>query len=89
MPRTEMHHTMVDILDHSLLTGLRHDSDIVDLFLHGHKDLSRDKSKLIFKMALTYILFFMSGGVFFYFILGQWKSPCGTVSKDPSVIHYK
>ncbi len=55
MARIEMYHTMVDVLDHSLLTGLRHDSDIVDLFLHGHKDLSHEKNKLIFKMALTYI----------------------------------
>ena len=35
MARIEMYHTiMVDILDHSLLTGLKWDSDIVVLFLH-------------------------------------------------------
>ncbi len=45
MARIEMYHTMLDSLDHSLLTGLKRDSDIVDLFLHGHKDLSHDKNK--------------------------------------------
>ena len=55
MERIDMYHTMISILDHSLLVKLRHDSDIVDLFLHGHKDLSHDKNKLVFKMALTYI----------------------------------
>ena len=50
-----MYHTMVDILDHSLLTSLKHDSDIVNLFLYGHKDLSHKRNELIFKMALTYI----------------------------------
>ncbi len=45
MARREMYHTMVDILDDSLLAGLRHDCDIVDLFLHGDKYLSHDESK--------------------------------------------
>ena len=33
LARIEMYHTMVDILDHSLLTSLKHDIDIVNLFL--------------------------------------------------------
>ena len=53
--RIEMYHTMIEILDNNLLTALRRDSDIVDLFLHGHKDLSHDKNILIMKMAQTYI----------------------------------
>ncbi len=53
--RIEMYHKMVDILDHSLLTALRTDSDIVNLFLFGHNELSTEKNKLIFEMAQTYI----------------------------------
>ena len=49
--RIEMYHKMVDILDHSLLTALRTDSAIVNLFLFGHKELSTDKNRLIFEMA--------------------------------------
>ncbi len=43
--RIKMYHTMVDILDHSLLTSLKHDIDIVNLFLYGHKDLSHNTSQ--------------------------------------------
>ena len=50
-----MYHTMLDIVNHSVLVGLRKDSDIVNLFLFGHKDLSHDKNELIFEMAQTYI----------------------------------
>ncbi len=46
---------MIDVVDHSVLVGLKKDSDIVNLFLFGHKDLSHDKNELIFKMAQTYI----------------------------------
>ena len=53
--RIQMYHTMLDIVNHSVLVGLRKDSDIVNLFLFGHKDLSHDKNELIFKMAQTYI----------------------------------
>ena len=53
--RIQMYHKMVDILDHSLLTALRKDSDIVNLFLFGHKELSTEKNTLIFEMAQTYI----------------------------------
>ena len=53
--RIEMYHKMVDILDHSLLTALRTDSDIVNLFLFGHKELSTDKNRLIFEKAQTNI----------------------------------
>ncbi len=53
--RIEMYHTMIDILDHNLLTALRRDSDIVNLFLYGHKELSLEKNRLIFQMAQTYI----------------------------------
>ncbi len=35
---------MVEILDHSLLTALKRDSDIVNLFLFGHKDLNTEKN---------------------------------------------
>ena len=50
-----MYHKMVDILDHTLLTALKTDSDIVNLFLFGHKELSTDKNRLNFEMAQTYI----------------------------------
>ena len=56
MARIEMYHAMVDILDNHLLTTLTRDSDIVDLFLFGHPNLSFDKNKLISKMAQTYII---------------------------------
>ena len=52
---TKWYHKMVDSLDHSLLTALRTDSDIVNLFLFGHKELSTEKNTLIFEMAQTYI----------------------------------
>ena len=52
--RIEMYHTMVDILDNHLLTTLTRDSDIVNLFLFGHTELSFDKNILVFKMAQTY-----------------------------------
>ena len=55
MARIEMYHTMVDILDDHLLTTLTRDSDIVNLFLFGHNELSFDKNMLVFKMAQTYI----------------------------------
>ncbi len=42
--RIAMYHTMVDILDHRLLTTLDKDSDIVNLFLHGHEELSYDRT---------------------------------------------
>ena len=41
--RIDMYHTMVDILDNHLLTTLTRDSDIVNLFLFGHTELSFDK----------------------------------------------
>ena len=50
-----MYHKMVDILDFDMLSSLKRDSDIVNLFLFGHKDLSYDKNRLIFEMAQTYI----------------------------------
>ena len=53
--RIEMYHTMIGILGNNLLATLRKDSDIVNLFLYGHNDLSYDKNRLIFKMAQTYI----------------------------------
>ncbi len=53
--RIEMYHTMIDILDNHLLTTLTRDSDIVNLFLFGHTELSFDKNILVFKMAQTYI----------------------------------
>ncbi len=53
--RIDMYQKMVDILPHSLLTTLRTDSDIVNLFLFGHKELNSDKNRLIFEMAQTYI----------------------------------
>ncbi len=53
--RIEMYHTMVEILDNHLVTTLTRDSDIVNLFLFGHNELSFDKNMLVFKMAQTYI----------------------------------
>ncbi len=53
--RIEMYHTMVEILDNHLLTTLIRDSDIVNLFLFGHNELSFDKNMLVFKMVQTYI----------------------------------
>ncbi len=53
--RIAMYHKMVDILDFDMLSSLKRDSDIVKLFLFGHKDLSYDKNRLIFEMAQTYI----------------------------------
>ncbi len=55
LARIEMYHTMVDILDDHLLISLKKDSDIVNLFLHGHAELSYDKNILIYKMAMTFI----------------------------------
>ncbi len=53
--RIQMYHTLLDIVDHSVLVNLKKDSDIVNLFLFGHSDLSHDKNELVFKMAQTYI----------------------------------
>ncbi len=50
-----MYHTMVDILDNHLLTALTKDSDIDNMFLFGHTELSFDKNILVFKKAQTYI----------------------------------
>ncbi len=46
--RIAMYHSMIDILDFDMLSSLKRDSDIVNLFLFGHKDLSYDKNRLIF-----------------------------------------
>ncbi len=55
MARITMYHTLLDIVDQDILVTLRTDSDIVNLFLFGHRDLSQDKNELIFDMAQTYI----------------------------------
>ncbi len=55
LARIEMYHSMVDILDDHLLTTLKKDSDIVNLFLHGHSQLSHDENLRIYAMAQTYI----------------------------------
>ncbi len=55
MARITMYHTLLEIVDHDILVTLRTDSDIVNLFLFGHRDLSQDKNELIFDMAQTYI----------------------------------
>ena len=49
------HKIQIILSDHSMLTALRRDSDIVNLFLFGHKEISTEKNSLIFEMAQIYI----------------------------------